>query len=270
MTACLRSPALRIPTARDADPRAGPTAAPGSPGEEAQRARRALLTERPVSPMRCAGGPLFNGRRRARRRAPRVALRAATLSREQRRMADGSPGRRPSGHGRMVPRRSRHGAGSACAPAAMADSMSRRNRRSHPPDAVGSGVSSRSCLLRESESRRGRVHRWAPVRARRVDRRRSNMPKAVAGRILSQGRLGMRGRGFHHGAPVPHFFQGLAGIGYQLLRTSSPPFFPRCSPSSRRLPIGAWTPRSEGHDDVPIGAYHIDRSRRTKFGSARA
>jgi type 2 lantibiotic biosynthesis protein LanM len=53
-----------------------------------------------------------------------------------------------------------------------------------------------------------------------------NMTRAVAARILSQGRLGMRARGFHWGAPVPEFFQGLAGIGYQLLRTSSPAVVP--------------------------------------------
>jgi lantibiotic modifying enzyme len=52
------------------------------------------------------------------------------------------------------------------------------------------------------------------------------MTRAVAARVLSQGRLGMRGRGFQLGAPVPGFFQGLAGIGYQLLRASSPAILP--------------------------------------------
>ena len=52
------------------------------------------------------------------------------------------------------------------------------------------------------------------------------MSRAVAARVLSQGRLGMRGRGFHCGAPAPEFFQGLAGIGYQLLRASSPAVLP--------------------------------------------
>ena len=53
-----------------------------------------------------------------------------------------------------------------------------------------------------------------------------NMTRAVAARIVSQGRLGMRARGFHWGAPVPEFFQGLAGIGYQLLRASLPAVLP--------------------------------------------
>ncbi|MFN7916627.1 MAG: type 2 lanthipeptide synthetase LanM family protein [Vicinamibacterales bacterium] len=44
----------------------------------------------------------------------------------------------------------------------------------------------------------------------------------VALRILRQGRLGMRGRGFQRGAAAPELFQGLAGIGYQLLRTAAP------------------------------------------------
>jgi type 2 lantibiotic biosynthesis protein LanM len=52
------------------------------------------------------------------------------------------------------------------------------------------------------------------------------MARAVAARVLAQGRLGMRGRGFHFGAPAPEFFQGLAGVGYQLLRASSPSLVP--------------------------------------------
>jgi lantibiotic modifying enzyme len=49
---------------------------------------------------------------------------------------------------------------------------------------------------------------------------------AVADRVLAGGRLGMRGQGFHVGATVPGFFQGLAGIGYGLLRASSPSALP--------------------------------------------
>jgi type 2 lantibiotic biosynthesis protein LanM len=49
---------------------------------------------------------------------------------------------------------------------------------------------------------------------------------AVAERVRSQGRHGMRGAGFNRGASVPGFFQGLAGIGYQLLRASSPSTLP--------------------------------------------
>jgi lantibiotic modifying enzyme len=52
------------------------------------------------------------------------------------------------------------------------------------------------------------------------------MAKTVAGRILSQGRFGMRGKGNNVGAPVPELFQGLAGIGYQLLRAASPSLVP--------------------------------------------
>ena len=67
------------------------------------------------------------------------------------------------------------------------------------------------------------------------------MTKAVAARVLSQGRLGMRGRGFHWGAPAPEFFQGLAGMGYQLLRASSPSVLPSVlafePPPARRRPI---------------------------------
>jgi lantibiotic modifying enzyme len=49
---------------------------------------------------------------------------------------------------------------------------------------------------------------------------------AIADRVLSQGRHGMRGAGFTRGASVSGFFQGLAGIGYQLLRASSPSTLP--------------------------------------------
>lgn len=45
--------------------------------------------------------------------------------------------------------------------------------------------------------------------------------EAVAARVRAHGCLGMRGKGFQYGAPAPDFFQGLAGIGYQLLRASS-------------------------------------------------
>src|SRR5262249_14767308 len=52
------------------------------------------------------------------------------------------------------------------------------------------------------------------------------MAKTVATRILDHGRLGIRGQGFHVGAPTPEFFQGMAGIGYQLLRAASPLVLP--------------------------------------------
>jgi type 2 lantibiotic biosynthesis protein LanM len=52
------------------------------------------------------------------------------------------------------------------------------------------------------------------------------MATTVAARIMEHGRLGMRGKGFHVGAPVPEFFQGLAGIGYQLLRAAAPSLIP--------------------------------------------
>jgi lantibiotic modifying enzyme len=53
-----------------------------------------------------------------------------------------------------------------------------------------------------------------------------SMIETAATRILSHGRLGMRGRGSHWGAPAPELFQGIAGIGYQLLRASSPAILP--------------------------------------------
>jgi type 2 lantibiotic biosynthesis protein LanM len=46
--------------------------------------------------------------------------------------------------------------------------------------------------------------------------------RAAAARIMSGGRRGMRAAGFKGGAPVPGFFQGLSGIGYQLLRIATP------------------------------------------------
>jgi lantibiotic modifying enzyme len=52
------------------------------------------------------------------------------------------------------------------------------------------------------------------------------MAQTVANRILTQGRLGVRARGFWHGAPGPELMQGMAGIGYQLLRTASPSALP--------------------------------------------
>jgi type 2 lantibiotic biosynthesis protein LanM len=45
---------------------------------------------------------------------------------------------------------------------------------------------------------------------------------SVARQISSDGRPGMRGQGFEHGATTPGFFQGLSGIGYQLVRASWP------------------------------------------------
>ena len=42
----------------------------------------------------------------------------------------------------------------------------------------------------------------------------------AAARVLAQGRRGMRGRGHQQGAPDPELFQGVAGIGYQCLRTA--------------------------------------------------
>jgi lantibiotic modifying enzyme len=53
-----------------------------------------------------------------------------------------------------------------------------------------------------------------------------NMARTVAARIVRHGRLGIRGHGFHVGAPTPEFFQGMAGIGYQLLRAASPSILP--------------------------------------------
>jgi len=48
------------------------------------------------------------------------------------------------------------------------------------------------------------------------------LAESVARQVLEWGPAGMRGRGFERGAPSPGFFQGLAGIGYQLLRTWAP------------------------------------------------
>ena len=49
---------------------------------------------------------------------------------------------------------------------------------------------------------------------------------SVARQVASAGRPGMRGQGFEHGATTPGFFQGLSGIGYQLVRASSPDHVP--------------------------------------------
>jgi type 2 lantibiotic biosynthesis protein LanM len=52
------------------------------------------------------------------------------------------------------------------------------------------------------------------------------LAEGVAGQILDQGRLGARGLGFERGAPLVGMLHGLAGIGYQLLRTSLPEVLP--------------------------------------------
>lgn len=48
----------------------------------------------------------------------------------------------------------------------------------------------------------------------------------VAERARAQGRLGVRTVGFENGVFRPGFFQGLSGIGYQLLRTAAPSRLP--------------------------------------------
>jgi lantibiotic modifying enzyme len=58
-----------------------------------------------------------------------------------------------------------------------------------------------------------------------VSRARSTI-EAVAGLVRSQGRDGMRGQGYLRGAADPGFFQGLAGIGYEMLRAVSPHVVP--------------------------------------------
>ena len=50
--------------------------------------------------------------------------------------------------------------------------------------------------------------------------------EAVAGLILAGGRDAMRGQGYQRGAADPGFFQGLAGIGYEMLRGHSPGIMP--------------------------------------------
>jgi type 2 lantibiotic biosynthesis protein LanM len=50
--------------------------------------------------------------------------------------------------------------------------------------------------------------------------------EAVAGLVGSQGQDGMRGQGYLRGAADPGFFQGLAGIGYEMLRAASPHVVP--------------------------------------------
>lgn len=49
----------------------------------------------------------------------------------------------------------------------------------------------------------------------------TSLSQTVARRVRADGRRGMRGRGVQRGAPEPELFQGLAGIGYQLLRSAS-------------------------------------------------
>jgi len=60
---------------------------------------------------------------------------------------------------------------------------------------------------------------------------------AVAARVLAPERHGMRGRGFQRGAAAPELFQGLAGIGYQLLRTAHPGRLPSLL-ALESLPVG--------------------------------
>jgi type 2 lantibiotic biosynthesis protein LanM len=54
----------------------------------------------------------------------------------------------------------------------------------------------------------------------------AEMADSVATQILQAGRLGLRGQGYQRGAPAVGLFQGLAGIGYQLLRTAAPGALP--------------------------------------------
>jgi type 2 lantibiotic biosynthesis protein LanM len=49
-----------------------------------------------------------------------------------------------------------------------------------------------------------------------------SVARAVADLVLSRGRLGLRGQGYLRGAADPSFFQGLAGIGYVLVRAALP------------------------------------------------
>jgi type 2 lantibiotic biosynthesis protein LanM len=76
------------------------------------------------------------------------------------------------------------------------------------------------------------------------------MARTVAARIMEHGRLGMRGKGFHVGAPAPEFFQGLAGIGYQLLRAAAPSLIPsvlafETATEINRRPVSSATPAEE-------------------------
>ena len=50
--------------------------------------------------------------------------------------------------------------------------------------------------------------------------------RTVAARVVEQGELGLRGQGFQWGLPEPGVFQGVAGIGYQMLRASAPERLP--------------------------------------------
>jgi lantibiotic modifying enzyme len=52
------------------------------------------------------------------------------------------------------------------------------------------------------------------------------LAEGVAAQVVEYGRAGMRGQLFERGAAVPGFFQGLSGIGYQLLRSWAPDRLP--------------------------------------------
>jgi len=52
------------------------------------------------------------------------------------------------------------------------------------------------------------------------------LARAVAARAVERGRLGVRPAGFESGAFRPGFFQGLSGIGYELLRVAAPRALP--------------------------------------------
>jgi type 2 lantibiotic biosynthesis protein LanM len=67
---------------------------------------------------------------------------------------------------------------------------------------------------------------------------------AVASLIRSSGRDGMRGQGYLRGAADPGFFQGLAGIGYEMLRAVSPHVVP--SVLAFDAPVVPCTGRSGG------------------------
>jgi type 2 lantibiotic biosynthesis protein LanM len=64
------------------------------------------------------------------------------------------------------------------------------------------------------------------IRREEVADRGRLLAEGVAGQLLDQGRLGARGLGFDRGAPLVGLLHGLAGIGYQLLRTAAPDVVP--------------------------------------------
>ena len=238
-------------------------------GRLARRAKsveraQALRTARPGSPTRSAGGRAHSADgARARRRSRRVAIRAPDLLRTNNGVW---PTVRRDG-GRLVMAAWCHGAPGIALARACAPADAWPTRRSRRRDRRGDGP-------RRSRRRRSQLDHLCCGNLGRADVALTvglrtareawidgGLPRshAVAARVRSQAVCGMRGRGFQSGAPAPEFFQGLAGIGYQLLRPRRRRRSRRYSRSNRRAPAASFDVHRGGRAMTALfGAYHID------------